>query len=106
MIRFSNIRLLLCQVSMTARLAACSIESALPELDYEISDRALNADWPRLVDQREFSRDYAYARSIAPENAIEALQERVDALRKRAERLQSPVIPQRDRSRLLRAARG
>jgi hypothetical protein len=99
MTRLPIIYLLLCQ----ALLAACSIETALPELDYELSDRAKNSSWPRLVDQREFSRDYVRARDVAPEDTVEALQNRVEALRARAKTLQRPVIPPRQRARLQRA---
>ena len=84
-------------------LTACSIKSALPELDYELSDRARSADWPRLVDRREFSKEYSRGQNLAPEDEIEGLQARVKALQTRAKALQRPVISAQDKLRLRRA---
>ena len=87
-------------------LSGCSIESALPDLDYQVSDRAAAADWPKLVELDAFNRILVSDRDISAEEGIEPLQDRAEALRRRAEGLDGPVLPADDRQRLIDAGSG
>lgn len=84
--------------------SACTIEKTLPDLDYQVTDHTRAADWPELVDQREFSRDFSRPRQAAPEDEIETLQERSADLQARADALQNPVLSDIEKERLKKAA--
>jgi hypothetical protein len=87
-------------------LSGCSIETALPDLDYQVSDRAAAADWPKLVELKAFDRILVPDRDLSPEDGVEPLQDRAEALRQRAEALDGPVMPADDRQRLIDASSG
>lgn len=73
----------------TIVLGACSLQTAIPGYEPQISDRALASDWPELAEQS------AFADGIAPPDDIENADQiaaRAEALRLRAEALNRPVV--------------